>query len=116
GVVLQLEFIEAWPVTEVTVDIDVLSEEWFLAAMEFEPGMSVVAVDEGILKAFERAELEEGFLLHLVDLHDDVATGARHLTVRAIRLSEVAIEGNQKTRDYVIDRELKAAPGEPLNW
>lgn len=116
GVVLQLEFIEAWPVTEVTVDIDVLSEEWFLAAMEFEPGMSVVAVDEGILKAFERAELEEGFLLHLVDLQDDVATGARHLTVRAIRLSEVAIEGNQKTRDYVIERELKAAPGEPLNW
>lgn len=119
GTIVELEFVEAFRIPEFTVDIDVLSEEWFVTAVGFEPGMPDTMLWDGIEQAFARAHDEEGFLLDLnpmTDIQIDPQTGAVHITVRALRLSEVRFEGNQKTRDYVIEREIKAVPGEPFNW
>ena len=40
---------------------------------------------------------------------------AVNLTVRAASLGSVAVEGNQKTRDYVIESEIESKVGEPFN-
>ena len=90
GIVVEIDFIDAWPIPEITVDIDVLSEEWFLSAMEFQPGMSFSSTfEENIVTALKRANDEEGFVLELIDFQIDEMTGAMrfHNSGLAIRRS-----------------------------
>ena len=54
----------------------------------------------------------EGIALRPVDVNFDLETGVLVVQVKETRVGKVTITGNQKTREYVIRRELLLGPGD----
>ncbi|MBE3583557.1 MAG: BamA/TamA family outer membrane protein [Limnochordaceae bacterium] len=91
------------------------------------------AVVEGYLRAkegqvFNRREIQEdvwalpqklfdekGIAVRPTDLAFDQEKGVLTLTLTESRVGKIVIEGNQKTKDYVIRRELPIHEGDPLD-
>lgn len=98
-----------------TIDTDVLNEGWLHSLIGIEPGevLNVGRLHEAIIQAVERVREEEGLWLEVTDLQMDSQNVVR-LQLRAVRVSSVQVEGNEKTRDYVIEREIRTAAGQPL--
>lgn len=106
----------SYDITGFVIDIDTVSEETFRKHLDVAPG--TVRLDEllgAIETALSKANDETGYFFYLpVDPYLD-EQGRVHLQVRAARLGSIAVEGNQKTRDYVIEREIESKIGEPFN-
>lgn len=106
----------SYEITGFVVDIDTVDEAIFRKHLDLEPG--TVRLDvllDAIETAIDRTNQETGYFFYLpVDPYLD-DQGRVHLQVRAVRLGSIAIEGNEKTRDYVIEREMESKVGEPFN-
>lgn len=57
---------------------------------------------------------EYGYLARIVDLNADT-DGRIDVELAPKVLKDVVIEGNEKTKDFVIERELAFSPGDPVN-
>ena len=106
----------SYEITGFVIDIDAVDEAVFRKHLDLEPG--TVRLDDlfaAIETALQNTNEETGYFFYLpVDPYLD-EEGRVNLTVRAARLGSVAVEGNQKTRDYVIEREIESKVGEPFN-
>ena len=59
---------------------------------------------------------EDGYIMARIEDVDFTPEGELTLTMNPGYLNEVTFEGNEKTRDYIIERELKGLePGQPVN-
>ncbi len=66
--------------------------------------------------AIRRLYAGEGYIFaDVVDLDIDPRTGVLTFVIFEPKISEIRIEGNKKTKDYVIRRELLFKPGDPYN-
>jgi len=54
----------------------------------------------------------EGIALRPTDLSFDTEMGVLSLSLKETRVGQISIEGNEKTQDYVISRELLLKPGD----
>lgn len=107
------------PVIEVSgfdVDIDVMDAETFKKFLDFEAGeLGLDELQLVVRAALDNAHQETGYVLYIpVDPYLD-EQNVVHLQVRAARVGSITLAGNQKTRDYVIEREIESKPGEPFN-
>lgn len=57
---------------------------------------------------------EYGYVARVADLQADT-DGHIHIELAQTKLKDIVIEGNQKTKDFVIERELTFEPGDPVN-
>ncbi|OPZ85411.1 MAG: Outer membrane protein assembly factor BamA precursor [bacterium ADurb.Bin429] len=104
-------------ITEINfVGNTVLSDEKLLAALQSKVGMVLnrPMVTEDALR-IRRAYAEQGYVL--VDVVDIGISpeGKLDFVIFEPKISEIRIEGNRKTREYVIRRELTFAPGAVYN-
>jgi outer membrane protein insertion porin family len=104
------------------VDIDVLDEQWVLDRITIKAGdaltqKNVEKLKEDVNNILTLAQEEEGYSLLVTGdgLFMD-NQGVIHLELRAVRLASVKVQGNEKTKTYVIEREiLSTKVGDPLN-
>lgn len=57
---------------------------------------------------------EHGFLVRVADLQADT-DGRIFIELAQTKIKDIVIEGNEKTKDFVIERELGFAIGDPVN-
>jgi outer membrane protein insertion porin family len=57
---------------------------------------------------------EYGFVVRVADLQADT-DGRIHIELAQTTLKDIVIEGNNKTKDFVIEREFTFKPGDPVN-
>lgn len=57
---------------------------------------------------------EYGYLARIADLQADT-DGVIQVELAQTRIRDVVIQGNEKTKDFVIERELSFKPGDPVN-
>lgn len=101
---------------EVRIDIDVIDEDVFLEHFSLETADLVdnerfnMALGQAVDSVFN--ETGHFFTPTFIDLDDD---NVLNITLRAVRVGSIEAVGNEKTRDYVIEREIRTQVGEPLN-
>ncbi len=59
---------------------------------------------------------DDGYILGRIEDVDVTPEGVLTIDINIGYLEEIVLEGNEKTRDYVILRELEIEPGDPLNY
>lgn len=101
------------------VDIDVVDEDEFLAVFPMETGRllsddTIQTLYSSIEQAIEGLFERTGYFFNLTDLRLEEDETV-YIQLRAVRIASITIEGNEKTRDYVIAQEIESVPGEPLN-
>lgn len=98
------------------VDIDVVDEETFLKQFDLQPGtlLSIDALHAAIDKARDGLFNDTGQFFYLTDLAMDEGDIV-HIQLRSVRIASIKVVGNEKTRQYVIDREIESKIGEPLS-
>lgn len=84
-----------------------------LSNYQVQPGMvlNVLRLYEDIEYFMDVVKHEYGPILHLTRLDLDL-DGVIHLAFHQIALAEVVIQGNEKTKGFVINRELRISPGD----
>lgn len=116
GVKVVVYPIEMPEIAGFNVDIDVVDPERFLENFDIQPGqiLNVDSLHVAIDKATERLFTNTGHFFYPTDLSMD-EQGTVYIQLRAVRVGGIKIVGNDKTRDYVIEREIRTEIGEPLN-
>lgn len=71
-------------------------------------------LQEGLRVLLDRSVKEYGIPLRITDVAVD-ETGTVKIKLSETRVGQIAISGNQKTKDHVIRRELTLKPGDVLN-
>ncbi|HEY8417935.1 MAG TPA: BamA/TamA family outer membrane protein [Limnochordales bacterium] len=116
GVRIIFEVVEFPVVQQVVINSDAVPaevvKEW-LGVKEGEV-LNQFALEKGLLSVQERALAEYEVFVSATTLDMDEETGVLTINLPAARVGEIVIEGNQKTRDYVIERELTFKPGDIL--
>ncbi|NLY11590.1 MAG: BamA/TamA family outer membrane protein [Firmicutes bacterium] len=69
------------------------------------------AMSEDLESLVQWGQIEHGILLGVKDIYLD-AEGVIEIEVFESRIGEVIITGNEKTQDFVIERELRVKPGD----
>lgn len=84
--------------------------------MKTQPGyiLNVHDLWEDLYGLREWIATEYGYFARVADLTADT-DGRIDVELAQTVLKDVIIEGNEKTRDFVIERELSFAPGDPVN-
>jgi outer membrane protein insertion porin family len=67
------------------------------------------------MRAIEQYYHDQGFILAKVSDLSVSPAGVLTVTVNEGMLENIVIKGNEKTKDYVITREMTIKPGEPFN-
>ncbi|VBB09257.1 surface antigen variable number [Lucifera butyrica] len=67
------------------------------------------------MRAIEQYYHDQGFILAKVSDVSMGAGGVLNVTINEGALEGIVVKGNEKTKDYVITREMKLKPGEPFN-
>ena len=67
------------------------------------------------IRELEQAYREEGYIFSKVSNVDMSKDGVLTLSINEGILEGFAVKGNEKTKDYVITREMRLKPGEPFN-
>jgi len=86
----------------------------------------ILGVSEGEVLNAERLNIgvrdlqnrfqDDGYILGRIEDVDITTEGVLSVDINIGYLNDVILEGNEKTRDYVIMRELEIEPGDPLNY
>lgn len=115
GLRIVFQVVENPFVTDVRVESDDVDPEQLRRWIQTRPGqvLNTIQLDEDLERVQARGleDLDLYIRPTRADLDED---GVLHLAFRATRVKEVLIRGNQKTRDFVIRREIAVEPGEPL--
>lgn len=84
--------------------------------MKTQPGyiLNVHDLWEDLYELREWLAVEHGYLARVADLSADT-TGSISIDLSQTRIKDIVIEGNEKTRDFVIERELSFDIGDPVN-
>jgi len=87
--------------------------------------LSMLAVKKGTIlnaktlnentKAIEKEYHDQGYILSKVSDVSMSPAGVLTLTINEGMLEAIEVKGNDKTRDYVITREMKLKPNQPFN-
>ncbi len=77
--------------------------------------LNVERLNSGISELRFRFQ-EDGYALARFDDVDITPEGVLDIQINIGYLNEIRLEGNEKTRDYVILREFDIEPGEPVNF
>ena len=116
GVRIIFEVVEFPVIQQIVINSDAVPadtvKEW-LGVKEGEV-LNQFALEEGLLAVQERALSEYEVFVSATTLDMDEENGILTVDLQAARVGEIVIEGNQKTRDYVIERELTFKPGDIL--
>ncbi|MFW6301791.1 MAG: BamA/OMP85 family outer membrane protein [Bacillota bacterium] len=96
---------------------DIYSEEEITEELGVSEGeiFNVERLNSGISELRLRFQ-EEGYGLARFDDVDISPEGVLDIQINIGYLDEIKLEGNEKTRDYVILRELDIEPGDPVNF
>ncbi|WP_177503782.1 BamA/OMP85 family outer membrane protein [Anaerosinus sp.] len=91
-------------------------ESKILSFIKVEPGktLNTKTLNENI-RELEQAYREEGYIFSKVSNVDMSKDGVLTLSINEGILEGFAVKGNEKTKDYVITREMRLKPGEPFN-
>jgi outer membrane protein insertion porin family len=117
GVKVVFEVVENPKVKDITFIGDTsIPESVLKEAVGLETGQILNSnkLNEGLRRMLDKAANEYGVPLRVSDIAfaDD---GVVKVKLTATRLGDIKIDGNQKTKDWVIRREMSLRPGEPLN-
>lgn len=120
GVEIILDVEDTFPrIIAVRIDTEVMSEEWFLTGLDFKPGMAATEanIERIVVSLHEKIDQfveEEGVFVIPQVAFQQVSTNDRilHFSVRKVIVNDVIVIGNQKTRDFVIQREIQTKPGD----
>lgn len=84
--------------------------------MKTQPGYILNAHDiwEDLEGLWEWVLEEYGYLIRVTSLSADT-DGRIYVELAQTTLQDIVIKGNEKTKDFVIERELSFEPGEPVN-
>lgn len=118
GVRVVFSVVENPVVTGVTIKNDVLPVDELAAYMKTQPGkvLNINELREDLNSILpERAVEEFGILIRVADASVSPENGQVNIVLEEKRISQIRVEGNAKTKDHVILRELKLAPGDVLN-
>ena len=77
--------------------------------------LNVERLNSGISELRFRFQ-EDGYALARFDDVDITPEGVLNIEINIGYLNEIRLEGNEKTRDYVILREIDIEPGDPVNF
>ena len=117
NVVLKIYVEENRPVTEFTITGNsVISEgeiSEILAPLENQP-QNITTLNKAVEKTEELYASKGYILARVVDVKDD-PDGCVNLTIAEGVINSVKFEGNGKTKDYVINRNILTAPGTVYN-
>lgn len=96
---------------------DVYTREQILSDLEISEGeiLNVEQLNSGIRNLRLRFQ-EDGYVMARIDDVDVTPAGELNLEINIGYLNDIVLEGNEKTRDYVILRELDLEPGDPVNF
>lgn len=88
----------------------------FQRKMKTQPGyiLNVHDLWEDLKELLEWIGEEHGYIARIADLQADT-DGRIQVQIAQTTLKDIVIEGNEKTKDFVIERELSFAPGDPVN-
>lgn len=88
----------------------------FISQMQVQPGdvLNVNFITEDLRKLPDWVLREYGIAVMPVDLRAD-EDGVVEIEIAETVIKDIKIDGNEKTRDFVIERELTIAPGDVLN-
>ena len=103
------------------VDISGLADVYTSAEVK-----EILGVEEGEVLNAERLNTgvrdlqyrfqDDGYIIARIDDVDISVDGLLTVDINLGYLEDIILEGNDKTRDYVILRELELEPGDPLNY
>lgn len=115
GLRLVFQVVENPFVTDVRVESDVVDGEQLRRWVTTRPGqvLNRIQLNDDLERVQDRA-LEELDLYLQPSPPELDADGVLHLDFKAVRVKDVIIRGNAKTKDFVIRREIVVEPGEPL--
>lgn len=93
-----------------------VSAEDFKKALPVATGeiLNMKKLGENLQKAMTKTFQDYGILTRVVDADVD-KNGVVKVKLSEIRLGQIKIEGNKKTKEFVIRRELRMKPGDVLN-
>ena len=91
-------------------------ESKIMSFIKVEPGkmLNTKTLQENI-RDLEQAYRDEGYIFSKVSNIDMSKDGVLTLSINEGILEGFAVKGNEKTKDYVITREMRLTPGEPFN-
>ncbi|MCK4260059.1 MAG: BamA/TamA family outer membrane protein [Halanaerobiales bacterium] len=117
GVKLIFEVVENPKVVEININgTEVISDTRLLELMTLKPGMMLnTKVLNEDLRIIEEYYKNQGFVLAYIEDIDVSDDGILNVSINEGFLKDIKIMGNQKTRDYVIRREVQLQPGEVFN-
>ena len=117
NIVLKVYVEENRPVTEFTITGNsVISDgeiSEILAPLENQP-QNIATLNKAVEKTEELYSSKGYILARVVDVKDD-PDGCVNLTIAEGVINSVKFEGNSKTKDYVINRNILSAPGTVYN-
>lgn len=118
GVRVVFSVVENPVVSKVTIENDALPVDELLAYMTTQPGkvLNVKNLSADLNQVIpERALKDFGIPVRVADAVVSPEAGTVKIVLEETRLNEIIIEGNEKTKDFVILRELGMEPGEVVN-
>lgn len=88
----------------------------YAKSMRTQPGyiLNVHDLGEDLDELLEWVVNEHGYFVRITDLQADIE-GHIEVELAETKIKDVVIEGNEKTKDFVIERELTFQPGDPVN-
>lgn len=116
GVRVIFEVVELPVVEQVIVESDAVPADVVREWLNVPEGQvfNQVAWNEALGTVQDRALAEYEVFLLPMDVDLDEEAGVLRARFEAARIGEVVVEGNEKTRDYVIEREITFNPGDVL--
>lgn len=105
------------PVKDFTIDGNtVISTEDILANLEDMKGkpQNIVKINESILK-IQDLYMQKGYILSRISSVTDDPDGTINIEIKEGIIDKIMIEGNEKTKDYVVARNILTEPGMVYN-
>lgn len=100
-----------------SLDIDTLSSEHFMERFPMGPGevLDSDALDEAVARALHAILSDTGLVFYETAERTLDDFNVIHMQFRSARVASITIQGNDKTSDFVIEREIETKVGDPLN-
>ncbi|NLJ86313.1 MAG: BamA/TamA family outer membrane protein [Firmicutes bacterium] len=116
GLQVVFRVVENPVVTQVQIVNDVLPTEELQGYMSTRPGrvLNLEELKEDVMVLVDKAFDEYGTPVRVEDVVVN-PSGEVRIIIHETRIADIMITGNNKTKDYVIRRELKVEPGDVLN-
>lgn len=94
----------------------VFTNDYLVGMMGLEPNsvLNTTLVNQK-LQDIESLYMKQGYILFSIPEVKVTPDGTLHVTIAEGKIEDIKIVGNDKTRDYVITRELRYKKGQPFN-